>query len=486
MKNKREQKPPSQLFESFKSLGQEHVFDFWKELASEEREKFLDQLYSIDLLECKNAWSDFSQTSHRLTNPTPPRAIDGTDPNSPEIKGYRKIGNEVLAAGKVASFTVAGGQGTRLGHDGPKGSYPCSPISNATLFRLFAENLSYHQAKFGIAPYWFVMTSPSNHDQTLAYFEGCEFFGLPRDRIKIFSQGMMPAFDRNGKFLLDRKNRLALSPNGHGGAFRALMDSGALDLMEKKGIDHLSYFQVDNPLVYCLDPVFIGLHVSSVSDMSSKAVCKACPKEKVGIFALDNQALRVIEYSDAPPELLHANNADGGTLFNLGNIAIHMISRSFIAEITNSKKTSGDSMPYHCALKKVANLDSFGNLAYPDKPNAIKAEKFIFDALPLARNPQILEVAREEEFAPIKNAKGDDSRKSSIQLQAKRSARWLRAAGLQDPGRTVEISPAFAPTLQDFIEETNKLPDRKILESAELITRGEGGAPLIHSFDEQN
>ena len=260
----------------------------------------------------------------------------------------------------------------------------------------------------------------------------------------------MPSFDNDGRILLAEKHRVALSPDGHGGSLLALAETGMLDDMADRGIEHISYFQVDNPLVYCIDPGFIGLHAASKSEMSSKCVTKADDFERVGNFAVVDGKTCVIEYSDLPEELAKAKNADGSRKFDAGSIAIHVISCAFIERLTVDRSRFG--LPWHRANKKVAHVDpASGEVVEPAEPNAVKLEAFIFDALPLAQNPVVLEIDRTEEFSPVKNATGVDSVETSRRDMSHRAARWLEAAGAKiprnsdgSPKHTCEVSPLAA------------------------------------------
>jgi UDP-N-acetylglucosamine/UDP-N-acetylgalactosamine diphosphorylase len=295
------------------------------------------------------------------------------------------------------------------------------------------------------------MTSDANHAAIRAFFEKNKHFGHDPASIFIFQQGMMPAFDMMGHMLLGERGSLALSPDGHGGSLRALRKSGALDDMKKRGVEHLSYFQVDNPLVHTIDPLFLGLHDLTGSEMSSKTIPKAGPLEKVGNFAIGDGVLQVIEYSDMPESLALAKNPDGSLKFNAGSIAIHALRVSFIERLTASGRLD---LPWHRAEKKVPYVDEHGNAVKPKQPNAVKLEQFVFDAIPLAKNAIVYETERREEFSPVKNAEGVDSPATSRRDQLRRAARWLKSAGVEvpmqadDPRATIEISPLFAVTEQ--------------------------------------
>ncbi|MEK7325363.1 MAG: UDPGP type 1 family protein, partial [Chloroflexota bacterium] len=355
-----------------------------------------------------------------------------------------RLGRQRLASSKVAALTVAGGQGTRLGFAGPKGAVPVTPVGGKTLFQLFAETVLAAGRRYNVSNPWYVMTSPANHHETVDYFIEHNFFGLPRPDVFLFSQGMLPAFDFRGRLLLEEKHRLALSPDGHGGVLKALLLSGALDDMHARGVEVISYFQVDNPLVKPFDPLFIGLHVLTQSEMSTKVARKADDLERVGNLCLRDGRLTVIEYSEFPQTHAREQNADGRRRFDAANLAIHLLDVGFVQRITSRTF----DLPYRRAEKVVPYRDENGLLISPTTPNAIKLETFIFDVLPWAKNPLVLEVDRAEEFSPVKNLTGVDSLESAKRDQVRRACRWLEVAGVSiprgldgEPNVTVAISP---------------------------------------------
>ncbi len=454
------------------SADQSHVLQFWDKLDDAQRDTLLSQVEAID-------WAQIARLVESHVRNKPDFSIKGTvepapwypyDPNECDAESAyaeaRKLGEQLVRDGKVAAFTVAGGQGTRLGYDGPKGMYPATPIRNTPLFGLFAEYLRKVKEKFGHVIPWYIMTSQVNDAATREYFDDQEFFGLEPEDIMFFSQAMLPAFDMDtGKVLLDASGSLALSPNGHGGSLQALRDSGALDDMQQRGVEQISYFQVDNPLVKCIDPLFIGLHARDGAQMSSKALPKAGPAEKVGVFAKVDGRISVIEYSDLPDELAEVREPNGDLRFKAGSIAIHVIAVDFVKQLG-----AGESfgLPFHRAEKKVAHVDlESGSRVEPQSPNAVKLEMFVFDALPLCETSIVYETERVEEFAPIKNADEDgavDCPATSHALQSKRAARWLEANGVlvphddnDQPEATLEVGPLTAIEPTDLADQA--LPD---------------------------
>jgi UDP-N-acetylglucosamine/UDP-N-acetylgalactosamine diphosphorylase len=292
------------------------------------------------------------------------------------------------------------------------------------------------------------MTSEANDEATRAFFAEHDCFGLPADDVLFFQQGWMPAVDLDGKLLLADQDRLATSPNGHGGTLRALRDEGMLDDMERRGVRVISYFQVDNVLIKPVDTAFIGYHVETASEFSSKALPKRDADEGLGVFCHDGRGeMRVVEYSDLPDQHKDAQNPDGSLVFSAGNIAIHAIDVAFARRMAEGR----GQLPFHRAIKKVPHLDVEGQAAAPTEPNAVKFEMFIFDALPHAASPLVLLVERREEFAPIKNADAEDSPATARRAQIDLFGGWLEQAGLEVERDfrghvlgTIEISPLVA------------------------------------------
>jgi UDP-N-acetylglucosamine/UDP-N-acetylgalactosamine diphosphorylase len=349
-----------------------------------------------------------------------------------------------------------------LGYDGPKGTFPVTPLKQKPLFQVFAEKILAAGKRHQCPLHWFIMTSHANHAATEAFFQEHTFFGLDRARVHFFRQGRMPAVDFEGKILLESKSTIALSPDGHGGSLRALQRSGSLDLMQSEGVDTLSYFQVDNPLVRCIDPAFIGWHLARGSEMSSKMVTKAYAEEKVGVFCLQGGKSVVIEYSDLPLEMQREKDSSGQLRYLAGSIAIHILDREFVRRLAMGGE--GVELPFHRADKKIPVVDAMGAPIKPEKPNGVKFEMFVFDALPFARNPVVIETLREDDFSPVKNAEGLDSPKTCRDDQLRQFARWLKqnGAAVQTdktglPTAVTEVSPLFGYDEDSFADSWRRL-----------------------------
>lgn len=411
------------------------------------------QVESLDWDELRSAINEciFKKDDVGLPNEYGPASYFPIAPESPEQEELYerafKHGEDLVRAGKTAAFTVAGGQGTRLGYNGPKGTLPVSPIKNKPLFQLFAEQIRGIAQKYEVTIPWYIMCSPLNLEATTSHFEKNNYYGLGKENLKFFAQGVMPATDFEGNLLLASQESLALSPNGHGGSLKALIDSGSVSDMAQRGIEHVSYFQVDNPLVSTINPLFIGLHDLQASDMSSRSLTKTGPFEKLGNFVSTGDRITIIEYSDLPEEKALEEEQDGRIKYRAGSPAIHVLRRDFIEQFASGEI----KLPYHRAEKKVAFLDDAGNWINPDDPNAIKFETFVFDALPLAKNPLILEADRLEEFSPVKNRTGVDSLESSQSDQIKRAKNWLARDDLHiTDSSIIELCPLSFPSFLDI------------------------------------
>ncbi len=448
---------------------QDHLLRFVDDISEAQRVSLLDQIEQIDFGAIDELIDKYVRHRPELSIPKSiaPASYYSNNAGSHarpfDEPRFRTMGETHLRQGKVAAFCVAGGQGTRLGWNGPKGTFPATVVTGKPLFRVFAEQILAAQKRYGVSIPWYIMTSPINDADTRSFFSDNNCFGLNRRNIFMFPQGVMPSFDASsGRILLAAKDEIAVSPDGHGGSLKALRTSGAIEDMASRGIETISYFQVDNPLVKIFDPVFLGLHMGaddSSGEMSSKMVPKAYPEEKVGVFCNVKGKTTVIEYSDLPLDLARERDESGQLRFIAGSIAIHLLGVDFVSRLTADGRLS---LPWHRADKIVPCIDlESGEIIEPAAPNGVKLEAFVFDALPLASSSIVLETSRSEEFAPIKNADGVDSPSSSHQLQTARAAAWLEANGVSIPrdgeghvNARIEISPLTALGADDLANVT--------------------------------
>jgi UDP-N-acetylglucosamine/UDP-N-acetylgalactosamine diphosphorylase len=443
-----------QLLARLAPFGQEHVLAFWDELDAPSKEELAAQLESLDLgliAELHRAGHEAEDWAELARRAAPPLAVRLADrQRAISAQAAQDRGWQALAAGQVGVVLVAGGQGTRLGFDHPKGMFEIGPVSGASLFQILFEKITARSRVAGMRIPLYLMTSPATHRETVEYLRANENFGLPAEDVTIFTQGTMPAIDAaTGRLLLADKGQLALSPDGHGGTLFAL--EASLADMRRRGLQQLFYCQIDNPMVEMCDPEFLGYHLLSQSELSTQVVAKRSWRDKVGNVVSIDGKLRIIEYSDLNPlddTIVGRSSSDGSPVFWAGNTAIHVFDTMFLERMVQT----GSALPFHVAKKIVGALDPSGEKIEPVEPNAIKFERFIFDLLPEARQAIVVEVDEARTFAPLKNAPGEarDTPESVQSQMIAVYAEWLRAAGCElAPGVAVEFSPLFAQNAQE-------------------------------------
>lgn len=440
--------------------GQEHVVRFWDVLDKEGRDHLLAQIGEIDFALTDRLiaqWVSSEPPPERFARIEPVRAIPPVDPARTDAREARDAGEEALRAGRVGLLLVAGGQGTRLGYHGPKGAYPIGPVTGKSLFAYHAEKIIHLQRRYGCVLPWYIMASEANAAQTLEFFHRHSFFGLHSRDVVFFRQRMVPCVDMSGKLMLEAPDRLAMNPNGHGGVIPAVVENGIAKNCRERGVDTLSYFQVDNWAVKPGDPFFIGYHVLRDGEMSSKVHRKDSPREAVGVHCLCDGEYRVIEYTalDLYPQLLETD-ANGAPRYYAGNPAIHILDLGFI------ERVYGDYVrfPWWRAHKRIPCLNDRGELVKPDQPNGYKFETFVFDALRFIRHePIALEIYRQGEYTPIKQLEGPNSVRSARQSMSDYWGQWIEAAGYAVPRSPdghvsigIEVSPLFAYSKEEFGE----------------------------------
>ncbi len=449
---------PENLRSRLRQHGQEHVLAWWDRLSEAEQKELLGQLRGLDLEQLRDLYAAREKTytlppADRIA----PVPVARLDPNGRRL---RELGESALRRGEVAVLLVAGGQGSRLGFDHPKGMFAISPVKNKTLFQIHAEKVLALSRRYGRPIPLLIMTSPATHAETEAFFREHQFFGLPPGEVIFFQQGTMPALDMaSGKLLMESQARLFTSPNGHGGTLKALADTGLLRRLEERGVRHVFYFQVDNPLVKVADPLFLGHHIAERAEVSTKVVPKLGPTDKLGNLVLVDGRHAIIEYSDLPEELARQADAGGELRFRTGSPAIHIFDVDFLKRVTHG----ADAMPFHVARKKVPYVNEKGEEVQPQKENALKFELFIFDALPKADRWTVVETGRREEFEPLKNATGPDSPETVRRAMSNLAADWLERAGVKVPRRDngdaavpLEISPLYALDAEELAAKVDR------------------------------
>ncbi|QDT92011.1 UTP--glucose-1-phosphate uridylyltransferase [Gimesia algae] len=442
---------PEDLYQTLAGFQQTHLLTWWNDLSEPDQSKLLAQIQAINFAQIQRLYApgeatqkteSAAQKAERATRPATVVRLEERSSSPTESDKATEQGRKLLEAGRVGAILVAGGQGSRLGFSHPKGMYPIGPVKQTSLFQILVEQLRARARQAGKPICYFIMTSDATHDETVEYFQQHQNFGLADDELYFFKQGTMPAVDADsGQILLEEKHRIAVSPDGHGGMLAALKNNGMFEVMQKKGIDTLYYHQVDNPTAIVCDPEFLGYHDHANADVSVKVVSKRSPDEKMGIVCDVDQKTQIIEYSDLPDHIAAQTDDDGNLLHWAGSTAIHIFNRDFLEQIANDDAR----LPFHQANKKVPHIDASGSQVAPEKPNAIKFERFIFDVLPEADTVLVYEIDRQREFNPVKNAEGQDSPETAHEALIRIFSGWLKSCGVTLPAEaTVEISPLFA------------------------------------------
>jgi len=417
----------------FGAHGQAHVFARWDRLDAAAQQRLASQAAGLDLEALGHAFRSASERGARPAlrlEPLPIRRLPEHGGPSDDLAAARALGEARLRDGRVGVLVVAGGQGTRLGFDGPKGAFPVGPVSTRSLFALQAQKLAAHARRYGRALPWYVMTSPATERAIRALFGEQGHFGLHPEDVFFLCQRTVPCFDFEGRLMLEAASRIAESPDGHGGVASALAESGAFDDMRRRGIEQLAYSQVDNPLVRIADPTYLGLHLAAGAEMSCKVIAKRDPLDRVGHVALVDGRPGVIEYSEISPEDRDQRGPDGELVLWAGSIAIHVFDVAFLRRCA---RDAARFFPWHGAPKAIPCLGHDGQPVRPHAPNGIKLERFVFDALPEARRFLVVETRRADEYAPIKSAHGSESPETARRALVSLYRRWLLEAGLETP-----------------------------------------------------
>ena len=427
-----------------KECSQEHILSQWRTLSAKDRANLLGQIEKLDvkdIVRCRAALEVSASSGDSNSGGVAPKVISlsGASLNKAVTAGERE-----LKAGRVAALLVAGGQGSRLGYEGPKGCFPIGPATNAPLFYFHARKILARSQRYGAPIPWYIMTSEANNASTVECFEKNGYFGLDKKNVFFFTQGMWPGMSKDGRIIMESASRIFMSPDGHGGLLAALKRSGALADMKSRGIKSVFFFQVDNPLVEVADPAFVGLHVLEKSEYSLKLCAKRDPYEKVGIPMRFGSRFRMVEYTEMTDRQCNKRTAKGELYFKYGSPAIHVFDRKFL------EREASKDMPLHLAFKKIPFFDG-KKVVKPESANGYKFEKFIFDILPNAKRVSFLAFDQKDEFSPVKNADGADSPATcKADMQAK-WAKWLNACGVSLPaGFTLEIDPVYALDAQEL------------------------------------
>jgi UDP-N-acetylglucosamine/UDP-N-acetylgalactosamine diphosphorylase len=428
----------------FAEFGQSHIFRFWDQLDDAGRARLSLQAASIDLAALAGIQATLSDAAAAPRSEIEPIEAERLPDHGGDASRAAQAcarGDEILASGRVAALVVAGGQGTRLGFDGPKGAYPIGPVSDRSLFEIQAQKIRGLRRRTGRDLVWCVMTSSTTDEATRAFFRKNEFFGLPERDVLFFRQGEIPSLDFDGHLMLEAPDRIFENPDGHGGCLTALSTSGVLAELADRGIDTLFYYQVDNPLVRMCDATFLGYHDEARAEYSCKVARKTDPDEKVGILARSRGRTVVVEYTELDDDDRHSRDDRGDLVYWAGNVAIHLLSTDFVRRVADD---ADRFLPFHASEKKIPHLDAAGKRVEPAAPNGHKLERFVFDALAAAESVCVVEADRSREFSPVKNSLGNDSPATARRDLIANYHSWLTAGGISpaDSSAAIEIDHA--------------------------------------------
>lgn len=460
-----------------KQYGQEHVVKFWEKLNEEEKTVLLQEINEVNIPEViemfnktmENTSSERQKLDDRM-NPIPAE-LYGAVGRSPKdlLMKYEHIGLEQISQGKVGVLLMAGGQGTRLGVNYPKGMYDISLPSHKSLYRIQGERIlrliGLSSKKFGNCKGlpWFIMTSEHTMEPTRKYFKENGYFGLDENQIIFFEQFMLPAFTFDGKIIMECMNKISKSPDGNGGIYKALRDRKVLDKIKQLGVQYLHAHSVDNILVKVADPIFIGYCITKNAECGAKVVEKAYPSEPLGVVCEVDGKFQVVEYSEITEKTAEKQNSDGRLTFSAGNICNHFFTTDFLNDVAHQYL---DKLKLHVAKKKISYVNDDGNECKPEKPNGIKMEKFIFDVFEFCNRLAVWEVDRDEEFSALKNADtpgGKDNPRTARLDVFSLHRKFVENAGGKFANNNIECE--ISPLLSYAGEDLEELVSGKVFDS---------------------
>ena len=397
--------------EILKENKQEHLLIWYDKLIEQKREQLLDRILTIDFEQINELYKQAKQKKDfKECKVEPLSYIDKEKLSKEDKEKYEAEGKKEIAEGKYAVVTMAGGQGTRLGHNGPKGTFELEVGEKKPLFTLLAQTIKEANKKYNVTIPWYIMTSRENNYKTTDFFKRHDYFGMGEENIKFFIQNELPMVDVKGKILVDEAGMIKDAADGHGGIFEAMNKDGIIKDMKKRGIKWIFIAGVDNVLAKMVDPILTGLAIENKCLAAGKSVVKSNPKERVGVFCKKDNRPSVIEYTEITDEMAEARDENGELLYGESHILCNLFNIKAIEKIAKNK------LPYHSAFKKAKYIDKNGVIVVPEVPNAYKFEAFIFDAFERLDDMAIMRVKREEEFAPVKNAEGVDSPETAAKL----------------------------------------------------------------------
>ena len=401
-----------ETIELLKKYSQDHILNYLPILNEKEQKELEEQILKIDFEQLKALYETTKQTpkiEEKVIEHIP--YVDKPKLSEERKEHLKEIGEQIIKEGKYAVITMAGGQGTRLGHRGPKGTYLLNTANGPKyIFEIILDTLKRAKEEYGISIPWYVMTSRENNRDTIAFLEEHKYFGYDKEKVRFFTQGELPLIDTNGKVILDKDKRIKEAADGNGGLYEAVSKSGVLHELKEKKIEWIFVSGIDNILSNFVDPILVGLTIEENHKLASKSVAKAYPKEKVGVFCKMNGKPKVIEYTELSDEMAYQTDENGELTYGETHIGTNLFNRSVFENLAYVK------LPYHIAFKKSGYLAKNGEFVEPQETNVYKFEAFILDAFERYDDMTIMRVKREDEFAPVKNAEGQDSPETATAL----------------------------------------------------------------------
>lgn len=408
----------SEVFTKAKQFGQEHLFRYYEELSKAEQAALVEAVSNIDFEQMQELYQLAKSGEVSGQGAITPIPVTQKDAVSKEtLADWEAYGMKLMQEGRFAAVTMAGGQGTRLGHNGPKGTYDIGLEDGASLFQIQCDRLKRRCLSCGHSIPWYIMTSRENHNDTVAFFEAHDYFGYNKADILFFRQFMLPMIDFDGKIVMDSKATIKEGADGHGGIFRAMAACGIVADMRRRGVEWIFVGGIDNVLVKLCDPLFVGFLGKNGYRLGGKSLIKRDAKEKAGVFCKRDGKPYVVEYTEISDEMAELRDESGTFVYGDAHILCNMF------HIDALEAMGSKGLPYHVAVKKAPYINAEGQVVTPEKPNAYKFEAFIFDAFSQYDDMGILRVDRETEFAPVKNKSGEDSPETARALYAGAAAK---------------------------------------------------------------
>ena len=398
--------------EILNKYNQEHIIKLIEKSDVETKSKIINQVLDIDFEEIKELYNKtFEDLYVDLEELNPIAGINPDKLSEKELEQYKNVGIDIIKNNKFAVATMAGGQGTRLGHCGPKGTFKIElETGGKYLFEIIVDTLKRANDKYNVVIPWYLMTSKENNEETVKFLKEKDYFGYPEEYVYIFEQGELPLINEQGKLVVGEDGFIKEASNGNGGIFNSMLRKGVISDMENRGIEWIFIGSVDNILIKYVDVLLLGLTASKGNQIGTRTVLKRNPNEKVGVLCKQNNRVKVIEYTELPNHIASIKNENGELVFGESHIMCNLFNINAI------KRASSKELEYHVAFKKTNYLDENGKLIKPEKENAYKFEQFIFDSFKMFDDIAILRGKREEDFAPVKNASGEDSPETAKKL----------------------------------------------------------------------